>query len=87
MKAAVAPLRYYKGYKYCSRGETVRSRSVRSKVIREVGGVADKEVFTVHTINIISQRQYIAARCLMSWSVMFFVCTVYAFVFLLPASQ
>lgn len=34
------------------------------KVIRGVGEVADKEACTVHTVNIISQRQYFAARCL-----------------------
>jgi hypothetical protein len=39
----------------------VRSTSVRSK--RQV---ADKEAYTVHTINIISQRQYFVAHCLSS---------------------
>jgi hypothetical protein len=52
---------------------------------RGVGGVADKKAYTVHTINIISQRQYIVARCLI-----FCVCNifgiVYAFVSLLPTS-
>jgi hypothetical protein len=32
-----------------------------------VGGGADKEAFTVHTINIISQRQYFVAHCLSSY--------------------
>jgi hypothetical protein len=31
-----------------------------------VGGVDDKEAYTVHTINIISQRQYFVGRCLSS---------------------
>jgi hypothetical protein len=39
---------------------------VKCKGIRGAGGVADKEAYTVHTINIISQRQYIVARCLIS---------------------
>jgi hypothetical protein len=53
---------------YCSRGESVSSRSVRSKRqgIRGVGRVVDKEAYTVHTINIIFQRQYFVARCLIS---------------------
>jgi hypothetical protein len=36
---------------------------VEGKGIR---GAADKEAYTVHIINIISQRQYLAARCLIS---------------------
>jgi hypothetical protein len=32
-----------------------------------LGGVADKEAYTVHTINIISQRQYFIARYLSSY--------------------
>jgi hypothetical protein len=31
-----------------------------------MGGVADKEAYAVHTTNIISQRQYFVARCLIS---------------------
>jgi hypothetical protein len=31
-----------------------------------MGGVADKEAYTVHIINIISQRQCFVARCLSS---------------------
>jgi hypothetical protein len=52
----------------CSRGESLRSRSIRykSKGIREVGGEADNEACTVHTFNIISQRQYFVPRCLIS---------------------
>jgi hypothetical protein len=37
---------------------------VKGKGIREMGEVADKEAYTVQTINIISQRQYFIARCL-----------------------
>jgi hypothetical protein len=40
---------------------------VTGKGIREVGGVTDKEACTVHTINIISQRQYFVAHCLSSY--------------------
>jgi hypothetical protein len=32
-----------------------------------LGGVADKEAYTVHTINIASQRQYFVVRCLNSY--------------------
>jgi hypothetical protein len=39
---------------------------VKGKAIRGVGGVADKEAYGVHTINIISQQQYFIARCLSS---------------------
>jgi hypothetical protein len=39
------------------------SLEVKGKGIRGVGGVASKEACTVHTINIISQRQYFVARC------------------------
>jgi hypothetical protein len=47
----------------------VHSRSVESKRegIEGLGGVADKEAYTVHTINIISQRQYFVARCLIAY--------------------
>jgi hypothetical protein len=53
---------------HCIRGESVRSRPFRSKRqgIRVVGGVADKEAYTVHAMNIISQLQYFVARCLSS---------------------
>jgi hypothetical protein len=51
---------------YSSRDESVRSTSVRNndKGIRGVGGVADKEAYTVH---IISQRQCFVARRLSSF--------------------
>jgi hypothetical protein len=53
---------------YCNRGEYVRLRTleVKGKGIRRVGGRADKGAYTVHTTNIISQRQYFVARCLIS---------------------
>jgi hypothetical protein len=40
---------------------------VKGMGISGVGGVADKEAYTVHTINIISQRQYFVARSLSSY--------------------
>jgi hypothetical protein len=40
---------------------------LKGKGFRGVGGVADKEAYTVHTVNIISQRQYFVARCLISY--------------------
>jgi hypothetical protein len=40
---------------------------VTGKGTRGVGGVADKEAYAVHTINIISLRQYFVARCLSSY--------------------
>jgi hypothetical protein len=40
---------------------------VKGKEVQGVGGVADKEAYTVHTINIISQRQYLVACCLISY--------------------
>jgi hypothetical protein len=40
---------------------------IKCKGIRGVGGVADKEAEAVHTINIISQRQYFVARYLISY--------------------
>jgi hypothetical protein len=56
---------------------------VKGKGIRGVGGVADKETCTVHTINIISQRQCFVTRCLIScvcnvfglYSICVFLCT------------
>jgi hypothetical protein len=48
----------------------VRSTSVRSKKGKEfrgVGGVTDKEAFSVLTINIIFQQQYFIARYLSSY--------------------
>jgi hypothetical protein len=53
---------------YCSRGESVRSRSVTSKRQgdQKGGGAADKEAYTVHAIDIISQQQYFVAPCLIS---------------------
>jgi hypothetical protein len=43
-----------------------RPLEVKGEGIRRLGGVADKEAHTVHTISIISQRQYFVARCLIS---------------------
>jgi hypothetical protein len=40
---------------------------VKGKVVIGTGGVADKEAYTVHTINIISQLQYFVSRCLSSY--------------------
>jgi hypothetical protein len=34
----------------------------------KLGGAAGKETRTIHTVNIISQRQYFAARCLSSYA-------------------
>jgi hypothetical protein len=47
----------------------VRSTPVRSKrqCDQRVGGIANKEAKTVHTLNIVSQRQYFVARCLSSF--------------------
>jgi hypothetical protein len=39
---------------------------VKGKGIRGMGEVADKEACAVQTINIIFQRQYFVARCLIS---------------------
>jgi hypothetical protein len=50
---------------YCRRGESVRSRTVRSKGQGDQKGRRGSR-YTVHTINIISQRQYFVASCL--WS-------------------
>jgi hypothetical protein len=44
-----------------------RPLEVNGKGIRGVEGAADNEAYTVHTINIISQRQYFVARCLSSY--------------------
>jgi uncharacterized membrane protein len=56
---------------YSSPDESVRSTSVRSKRRGDQrglgGGVADKEEYSIHTTNIISQRQYFVARCLSSY--------------------
>jgi hypothetical protein len=41
---------------------------VKGKGIRAIRVVADKEAYTVHSINIISQRQYFVARCLSSYA-------------------
>jgi hypothetical protein len=59
---------------------------VIGKVIR---GVADKESYTVHTINIISQRQYfVAAHCLISYvSTVFGSHSICLFSFSLQASD
>jgi hypothetical protein len=40
---------------------------VKGKGIRWVGGAADKEAHTVHSFNIISQRQYFVVRGLISF--------------------
>jgi hypothetical protein len=60
-----------------------RPLEVKGKGIR---GATDKEAYTVHTINIISQRQYYVASCLSSMSAMSLVYIVQAFVFLLTIS-
>jgi hypothetical protein len=44
-----------------------RLLEVKGKGISGVGEVADKETYTVNTINIISPRQYFVARCLSSY--------------------
>jgi hypothetical protein len=44
-----------------------RPLELKDKRIRGVGGIADKEAHTAHTIKIISQRQYFVARCLISF--------------------
>jgi hypothetical protein len=61
-------LRFLQHRLFCSRGEYKRSRSVVSKRqgYQRVGGVADREVYTVRSINIISQRWYFVARCIIS---------------------
>jgi hypothetical protein len=50
-------------------GESVRSRTVRRgrEEIRGMGEAADREAYYVHTVNIISQRQYIVGCCLISY--------------------
>jgi hypothetical protein len=54
--------------KYSSWGESVRSTplEVKDSGARGTGGVADEEAYTVHSINIVSQRHYSVARCLNS---------------------
>jgi hypothetical protein len=39
---------------------------VTGKEIRGMGEAADEEAHTIHTMNIIAQRQYFVARCLIS---------------------
>jgi hypothetical protein len=56
-------LRAVVGANLCSRDPS----EVKGKGIRGVGAVADKEAYSVHTVDIISQRQYFAARCLVSY--------------------
>jgi hypothetical protein len=51
------------GANLCIRGPL----EVNGKGIRGVGAVADKEIYTVHTINITSQQQYFVAHCLISY--------------------
>jgi hypothetical protein len=54
-----------------------RPLEVKAKGIRGVGGVADKEAYTVHTINITSQWQYFVACCLNSYaSNVFGLCSI-----------
>jgi hypothetical protein len=60
-QSSVIYIRTAVGTNLCVRGPL----EVKSKGIRGVGGVADKEAYTVHTINI-SQRQYFVAHCLSS---------------------
>lgn len=38
-----------------------------SKGVRGLRGIADRDAYTVHTINIISQRQCFVAHCLVSY--------------------
>jgi hypothetical protein len=40
---------------------------IKGKRITGVGGVSDKEAYTVHTINIISQWQYFVSCCFSSY--------------------
>jgi hypothetical protein len=56
-----------KGLLYSSQEESVCSISARSKRQWDHGGVADKDACTIHTFNIISERQYFVARCLSSY--------------------
>jgi hypothetical protein len=41
-----------------------RLLELKGKGIKGMGGVGDKEAYTLHNINIISQLQYFVARCL-----------------------
>jgi hypothetical protein len=74
---------------YSSLDESVRSTSVANKRQGDQRGArsADKEAYTVHSANIISEQQYFVARCLCSY--VGNVCglrSFHAFVFLLPTS-
>jgi hypothetical protein len=51
------------GANLCVRGPL----QVKGKGIRRMGGVTGKETCTVHTFNIISERQYFVTRCLSSF--------------------
>jgi hypothetical protein len=60
---ACLPITTVVGANLCARDPL----EIKGNWIRGVGGVADKEAYTVHTINIISQRLYFVARCLSSY--------------------
>jgi hypothetical protein len=73
---------------YCSQDASVRTRFARSKrqANQRVGGLTYKKSYTVHAINIISQRQNSVVRSLISCvGRRSSVHTVCSFVFLLPA--
>jgi hypothetical protein len=72
------------GANLCARDQL----KLKGKGIRGMEGSADKEAYTVRTTNIISQRQYFVARCLISYvgNVFGLHSRLHAFVFLLPAS-
>lgn len=72
---------------YSSQDETCKFEVKCKQIGGCGGGVADNEVYTVRTVNIITQRQCLVARCSSSYVVMSLVYTVYAFVFLLHASD
>jgi hypothetical protein len=59
---------------------------VKGKGIRRMREVADKEAYSIHTINIISQQQYFVARCLSSSVSNVFGLHRICFVFLLLAN-
>jgi hypothetical protein len=57
-------------YRHTAVGANLCARDpleVKGHGIRGLEGGAGKEAYTVHTTNIISQRQYFAARCLSSY--------------------
>jgi hypothetical protein len=71
------------GANLCSRDPL----ELKDKGIKAVGGIADKEAYTVHTTNIVSQRQYIVARCLSSYVGNVFGLHSVCVSFLLPAAS